>query len=138
MLNMVEIASAVRQRAKSRLRPDSEEFRNTRALAVISQPFYERLVDACTRVSDRPALPSEVHVAFPERLFGKVAYLLFGERSAKRAPVTEDAAQRLLATYDDLQRDVHYANLTTAGAWEAAKAVLVCHGLSPVGDSPLL
>src|ERR1044071_4242491 len=145
MLRFDLLAKWARLRASARIQNNSKnKGDNSRMYAAVNQLFYERVLDACRRIADTPAaVPDIGFVALPERLLAKVAYLSTGPtRSAKelieRPEGISDASVDLLSHYTRVGDDCHFLHLTSQPGWEQLKRVLMCHGLSPVGDSILL
>jgi len=145
MLALRQLAEWARLRAKSRLKkPPKEMTRTSRMFADINQLFHERLLDACRRVADSPSgAPDVLFLALPERLLGKVAYMCLGDTrrptddSLMPDVITKDMIECLRA-YDRLGLETAFANLATPSVLDYLKYILVCHGLSPIGDSILL
>ncbi len=145
MLALRQLAEWARMRAKSRLKkPPSKVTRTSRMFADINQLFHERLLDACRRVADNPSgVPDVLFVALPDRLLGKVAYLCLGntrrptDDSLMPDVITGDMLD-CLRTYDEMGLETRFVNLESQATLERLKYVLICHGLSPIGDSVLL
>lgn len=145
MLPLYDLAEWSRQRAKGRLQTRPEKVaRASKMFADIHQLFHERLIDACKRVSDNPSgVPDILFVALPERLLGKTAYLCIGDvrqplRSGTKPPEIREETVACLRSYDEMGRQTSFANLESPGTLTHLKHVLICHGLSPIGDSILL
>jgi hypothetical protein len=145
MLPLHDLADWARLRASTRLQEVGKTKADAaRMYAAAQQLFHERVLDACRRVSDRPAaFPDAAFVALPERLFAKISYLCIGQtRSAKASPerpaAVSEAAVSLLQQYDRVGGDTYFVHLESIPQMERLKHVLVCHGLSPIGDSILL
>jgi hypothetical protein len=142
MINLFELASVAREmadRTQKSLRPSDRN--NPRAYAALHQPFNDRLLDACIRVKDNPkGVPGALFIAFPERLMGKVAYIrgdtrdVMGQISTRDSHTSTDTSP-LLRQYDELGKDCRFSNLTTIELFGGIKNILLCHGLSPIGDS---
>ena len=145
MLRLDLLARWARLRASARINESSKKKGDTaRMYSVVNQLFHERVLEACRRVPDTPtAVPEEIFIALPERLLAKIAYLCLGAtRSAKEsherpAEVSEGSID-LLAQYAKLGEDAYFLHLTSALDWQQIRKILLCHGLSPVGDSILL
>lgn len=148
MINFHTIAEWARTRANARLggmRPADKS--NPRAWAAANQLFTQRLVDACQRVRDNPmAAPVGLFIALPERLLEKAAYLCLGpERDERKSSATTEIPSSvrpetaaLLREYHKFGDDAMFFNMETASEFSSLKSVLLCHGLSPIGDSILL
>lgn len=144
MLDMYKLAEWARLRARSRKGDVREnDAKNPRMYASVTQPFPERLLDACKLVSDSPKVaPDVLFVALPERLLGKCAYLCLDGGKKARAEahkdrpdgITEDMIETLIG-YDLEGKEAAWINLETPDQVGHIKHVLLCHGLSPIEDS---
>jgi hypothetical protein len=136
MVDLFEQSRATRQVAEERqaaMRPEDRD--NPRAYAALHQPFHEQLLDACIRVKDDPkAAPKSLFVALPERLLGKIAHVTARGRPARLPSETMD----VLGRYNEVAKDCRFHNLESKESLQDIRSVLICHGLSPIGDSVAL
>lgn len=145
MINLYNLAKLSRLRASERIKDKSRvKDQSSRVYAVTSQPFDDRLIDACKRVADKPSVLKDVDfISLPERLIGKLVYLTIGKtRSEKVNPdissVISENDITYLKTIDVEGQDAQYKNLDSSTVFNHIKQILICHGLSPIGDSILL
>ena len=145
MLDLFSLASWARLRATTRVHDKSKERGDVARMYIAqNQLFCERLIDACKRVPDEPiGVPDVTFIAVPERLFGKIAYLSVGtSRTGKERPEKPEnisvEAVKLLCAYDEIQKGAKFKDLDSTRKFQTHKDILVCHGLSPIGDSILL
>ena len=148
MLNMHALAEWVKFKA-DKVSDSSKDASNSRKFAAQNKPFNERLIEACRRVSDNPkSVPEELFIAAPERMLAKIAYMCLGtKRDSKLLDVPSegvtDSMQKTLSLVNDEynetgNKDIEFVNLESPSHVESVKHVLLCHGLSPIGDSILL
>ena len=149
MIKVHVVAEWARLRAGARLEKQSKskgkaKGRADKVFTSTKIPFYNQLLNACKLVGDDPSgLPAAVFVAAPERLLGKMAYLCLGKKRDLGAPSdppveVSPSVVDCLTKYDEIGKEAHFANLSSPGDINRLKHVLVCHGLSPIGDSILL
>lgn len=150
MLNLHQIAEQCRLRAQDSINPKAEEKARkdgagSRVFAAANKLFHERIMEACTRVSDSPTgIPDEVFIALPERLFGKIGYLACGKGRGKKGDLRDEdqalepSTRHLLSSYDKHALDSKINHLEAPATYNHIKQLLLCHGLSPIGDSLLL
>lgn len=123
-------------RRKQAARPD--DVANTKALAAMLQRFDQRLLEACRKVGDNPqSAPTALFVALPERLLAKCALMFMDRKGTPHADppgAVTPAVIKSLASYASLETSFQALDVIP----QDLKSVLLCHGLSPVGDSILL
>ncbi len=150
MINLHQVAELSRIRAQGSINSKAEQQarRNgagSRVFAAANKLFHERIIEACTRVSDAPTgIPDEMFIALPERLFGKIGYLSCGKGRAKdsdleqRSDLVDSPSISLLSEYDRHASSFRVNHLEAPATFKQMKQLLLCHGLSPIGDSLLL
>ena len=148
MINLYYVAEQCRLRAQECINAQSEEKARkdgtgSRVFAAANKLFHERVIEACTRVPDSPTgIPEEIFIALPERLLGKIGYLACGKgRNPKSSDNVEDFepnTKNLLSLYDKHASDSKINHLGPPATYYHIKQLLLCHGLSPIGDSLLL
>ncbi|MCH8479147.1 MAG: hypothetical protein LAT56_14575, partial [Wenzhouxiangella sp.] len=148
MMNLYEVAELCRLRAQESLNAKAEEKARkdgagSRVFAAANKLFHERIIEACTRVPDAPSgIPDELFIALPERLFGKIGYLACGkgrnQKSLEKINSLDTNTKALLASYDKHASGTKFNNLESPATYNQIKHILLCHGLSPIGDSLLL
>ena len=140
MMPLREVTAWARNRASQK---DLTKVRGskTRAFCTTNQPFHKRVLEACRRWRGMPeGLPDVAFLAVPERLLSRVGYLCLGptrdEPSGTAiAPDIHDNAAELLREYNEMVTDFTHLDSTS---FSSVNSVLLCHGLSPIGDSILL
>jgi hypothetical protein len=112
--------------------------KDTRAFLALNQLFHVRLVDACKKAGDTPDfMDPAVFIALPERLMARTAHLCVDKsrRLGDLESTLTPSMLECLTSYAGEEKDAQFINFDSAVKTEAVRNVLLCHGLSPVGDS---
>lgn len=142
MVELNEVARVARLRARQKMEGVSDhDKKDTKAFLALNQPFHLRLLEACKKAGDTPDhMNTAMFVALPERLLAKIAYLCLDKNKRLgdgQSSLTQHMVDSLIS-YTGEERDAQFLNFDTGQKTEGLKNVLLCHGLSPIGDSILL
>lgn len=131
------------ERRKRSLDSQRKSIDHAAALAALIAPFETRLVDACRQ--NRVVTDELTFVALPDRLLARAGDLAgIGNNTAQQdfdylSEEEFNSYRQLTGFYHTLAKDVDFVNLDDPGSTEkCSRQLLMCHGLSPIGDSILL
>jgi hypothetical protein len=109
-----------------------------------NKPFDERIIDSCRKQKDNPkGIDESIFIAHPERFFDRLCYMVFGEkRDLKKISLDDYGITKEIADYlfysGSIGADNEFSNLEIPNSVDDFTNILMCHGLSPIGDSILL
>jgi hypothetical protein len=147
MLSLQKLASVSRDRVTVRLKEQQQNKNPNWPGMFLSEnaTYYQRLVSSCHK--DRFDIDELILVALPEKLLQKISYLAIGSVRAnqeknKQAQYSEKLDLEEISYLKEFAlvgEDYDFSNLKGVPSKPLCiENLLLCHGLSPIGDSIVL
>lgn len=137
MLSLTKLAKISGKRATNRLEQQKNNAQFPAIFLNEYAPYKDRLVKAC--FIDKIAINELIIVALPEKLLSKIAYLAVGPLRADNQKTIDsyntglsDEELIVLKQLSTADADYDFFGLTKQ---RKIDNLLLCHGLSPIGDS---